>query len=78
MGASGKAQAQLKLPAVTVYHQIDGTLLAGERALAVRRERFTVPIPYPYDDFTFLLWSYPGGDRSFARRTERVSSWARR
>lgn len=72
VGASGKAQAQLKLPpAVTVYHQIDGTLLAGERALAVRRERFTVPIPYPYDDFTFLLWSYPGGD-PVIRKTNRA------
>ncbi|HOM83233.1 MAG: hypothetical protein GX785_03175 [Armatimonadetes bacterium] len=73
VGANGKAQAQLRLPpAVTVYHQLDSTLLVGERVLAIRSERFTVPVPYPYDDFTVLLWSYPGGD-PVIRKTNRAS-----
>lgn len=47
---------------VTVSHRVDAKLLAGSDVLAVRRDLFTLPVPYPYDDFTFLMWSYPGGE----------------
>ncbi len=72
VGADGAAKATLLLGRpVTVAHRLDTALLAGDRTLAVRRDRFTIPVPYPYDDFTFLLWSYPGGE-PVLRRTDRA------
>jgi len=72
VGAEGDTRADLKLtPPVTVCHQLDTRLLEGDRVLAVRRDRFTVPVPYPYDDFTFLMWSYAGGE-PVVRRENRL------
>jgi hypothetical protein len=55
---------------VTVCHVLDLSLQAGGREIAHERRRFTVALPYPYDDFTGLMWSYAGGD-PLLRRTDR-------
>ena len=57
--ADGSSRAQLRMSApVTVYHELEATLLDGEKRLALHREIFTVPVPYEYGDFTYLMWSY--------------------
>ena len=59
----GVARAVLELtPPVTVCHQLDVHLARGDDILAAARQRFTRPLPYPYDDFTILMWSYAGGE----------------
>jgi len=61
--ASGRTQVDLRLQRpVTVCHQVDSTVYAGSRALVTRRDRFTIPVPYPFDDFTALTWSFPGAE----------------
>jgi Beta-galactosidase len=54
-------EAKLNHP-VTVAHRLELTLKSGDAPIAVKRVPFTMPIPYPYDDFTILMWSYPGGE----------------
>ncbi|NLC59389.1 MAG: hypothetical protein GX774_21330, partial [Armatimonadetes bacterium] len=72
VAANGAARAKLPLlRPVTVCHQLDTALIAGGRTLAVRRDRFTIPLPYPYDDFTYLMWSYAGGE-PVIQRTNRL------
>jgi hypothetical protein len=68
--AVGSLDLELPQP-VTVSHHLDLTLYSGDRPIAVRRERFTVPRPYPYDDFTLLMWTYAGGEPA-VRRTQRL------
>lgn len=59
----GAVSTQLTIgPPVTVCHRLDVSLRTGERERAFARQRFTVALPYPYDDFTVLMWSYAGGD----------------
>ncbi|NPV46856.1 MAG: hypothetical protein HPY69_07850 [Armatimonadetes bacterium] len=59
----GQVRVDLKLPRpVTVCHQLDLTVRRADRVLARTRQHFTVTMPYPYDDFTALMWSYAGGD----------------
>jgi hypothetical protein len=66
-----RVRAELSLPRpVTVSHRLDLALMSGDRSMAVHRERFTIPIPYPYDDFTLLLWSYAGGEPAVLRTQE--------
>ncbi len=68
------ARAVLELPIarpVTVAHHVDVTLVADGKPLAFHREPFTVPVPYPLDDFTLLMWTYAGGEPS-VRRTDRM------
>ena len=61
--ADGTAGAPLELlRPVTIAHHLDVTLLSGDTPLAVRRVPFTIPIPFPYDDFTILMWSYARGE----------------
>lgn len=61
--AGGSVSAVLTLPRpVTVCHYMDLTLRQGEHLLARQRHRFTMTMPYPYDDFTALLWSFAYGD----------------
>ena len=60
---------------MTVCHVLDVTVTAGGRSLAFARQRFTVPLPYPYDDFTTLLWSYPGGERVLQRTDRLCYEW---
>jgi len=72
INGEGAAHVELSLtPPVTVCHRIESRLIAGDQVLAVRRDRFTIPVPYPYDDFTFLMWSYAGGEPVIAR-TDRL------
>ena len=71
VGDAGMAEVALQLPpAVTVCHLLDATLLRGGRPVAVRRERFNVDLPYPYDDFAAVFYSYPKA-QSITRRTQR-------
>ncbi|MEI6503634.1 MAG: beta-galactosidase, partial [Armatimonadota bacterium] len=56
---------------VTVAHLLDLTLSANGQPLATQRQRFALALPYPYDDFTALLWSYGGGDPVLLR-TDRM------
>ena len=46
---------------VTVCHILDASLVDGGKERAFARQRFTVPTPYPYDDFTVLMWGSRGG-----------------
>jgi len=72
VNAAGVVAARLDLPKpATVCHYLEATLLRGAAPLFVRRERFTVPTPYPYDEFTFLMWSYAGGN-PILRHTDRA------
>ena len=59
----GQTQVELNLQRpVTICHHVDSAIYAGSRALATRRDHFTIPIPYPLDDFTALTWSFPGAE----------------
>ncbi|MEN6641868.1 MAG: alpha-amylase family protein [Armatimonadia bacterium] len=81
VGKDGKARLELKLTRpVTVCHWVDleligptkaGDVVDAQPVYASERVRFTVPMAYPYDDFTGLLWSYAGGD-PVLRRTDRA------
>lgn len=54
----GEIRAAFELPApVTVSHLLDVTLTRGTEVLDTRRLRFTMTVPYPYDDFTALMWN---------------------
>ncbi|MCD6362267.1 MAG: beta-galactosidase, partial [Armatimonadetes bacterium] len=56
--ATARAQVTLSVGRpVTVCHMLDVTLRVGERTLDYARLRFTNPPPYPYDDFTGLMWT---------------------
>ncbi len=60
-GFFGRAELSLPRP-VTVSHRLDIRVACGDRVVGVYRQPFTIPVPYPYDDFTVLMWSYPGGE----------------
>ena len=61
--ADGAVKATLNLPApVTVCQRLEVSLRQGDRELAFARQRFTLPMDYPYDDYTSLVWTYCGGD----------------
>ena len=69
---NGKATLALKLTRpVTVCHALRLTVWNQRNLLAEEQRRFTVALPYPYDDFTGLLWSYAGGD-PVLRQTDRL------
>ena len=55
---------------VTVCHRLDISLEVGGRVLDFARQRFTMRVPYPYDDFTALMWTTVGG-APLLRRTDR-------
>ena len=68
----GAAEAQLGLlPPVTVAHQLEVSLASGDTTIAVKRVPFTVPVPYSYDDFTILMWSYARGELPVRRENRR-------
>lgn len=59
----GASAVQLEMPRpVAVAHELECFVYDGDTPLAVERRVFTMPVPYPYEDFTYLMWSYPGGD----------------
>jgi len=66
------ASATLDLPRpLTPCHVLDVALTRDGEELAFERLRFTMTVPYPYDDFTALMWTYAGGD-PVLRRTDRM------
>jgi len=69
-GFVGRAEVSLPRP-VTVCHQLDVAAVQGDRVVGVYTQPFTVPLPYSYDDFTLLMWSYPGGE-PVVRREDRL------
>lgn len=46
---------------VTVAHYVEATLRDGERPLYRERQWFTRPMPYPYEQFTGILWGGRSG-----------------
>ncbi len=42
---------------MTVSHILNVSLQSGEQTLDYAQQRFTNPPPYPYDDFTGLMWN---------------------
>ncbi len=42
---------------MTVCHTLNVSLHSGEQTLDFKQQRFTNPPPYPYDDFTGLMWN---------------------
>ncbi|MBN2309285.1 MAG: beta-galactosidase [Candidatus Hydrogenedentes bacterium] len=63
VAADGMARAELELPeAVVVAHRLHAVLRADGTAVAEETVRFTMPVPFPYDDFTILMWSYAHGE----------------
>jgi hypothetical protein len=71
-GGGGPMTATLKIGApVTPDHMLDVTLRLADQTLDSARLRFTNPPPYPYDDFTGLMWSTCGGSPSL-RVTDRL------
>jgi len=69
---SARATLSLKLTRpVTVCHVLRLYVRSQRNLLVQERRRFTVALPYPYDDFTGLLWSYAGGD-PVLRQTDRL------
>ena len=65
----GRVETAMLFPRpVVVPHRLDVQLLSGEALLATTNLAFTAVVPYPYDDFTVLMWSYAGGDMTL--RTE--------
>jgi len=54
------AQVQVTLPIsrpMTVAHILNVSLQSGEQTLDYAQQRFTNPPPYPYNDFTGLMWN---------------------
>ncbi len=56
---------------VTVCHLLEVSLQQGEAELDFQRLRFTMTVPYPYEDFTALMWTTTGGS-PVIRRTDRL------
>ncbi|MGI5818052.1 MAG: beta-galactosidase [Armatimonadota bacterium] len=61
--AQADASVTLDLPRpLTPAHILDVAVLDGDAELAYERLRFTMTVPYPFNDFTGLVWTYAGGD----------------
>jgi len=56
---------------MTVCHMLDVALKQGDETLDFARRRFTNPPPYPYGDFTGLMWTTCGGSPNL-RVTDRL------
>ena len=70
--AGAEARLTLALPRpLTVCHRLDAWVERDGDVLAFSRRRFTLPLAYPYDDFTVLLWSYAGGE-AVLQKTDRA------
>jgi len=71
---STKLTGRLLRP-VTICHQLELAIRTKEGILARARQHFAVPRRYPYDDFTGLMWSYPGGDPVIQRTNRLCYEW---
>ncbi len=68
----GEVSATLTLTRpVTVCHLLEVSLRQGGEELDFRRLRFTMTVPYPYEDFTALMWTTVGGS-PLLRLTDRM------
>ncbi|MCK5801452.1 MAG: beta-galactosidase, partial [Lentisphaeria bacterium] len=47
---------------LTVCHRLEVSLSREGEEVARERQRFTLPLAYPLDDFTYLMWSYARGE----------------
>ncbi len=67
--ADGQATLDVHFPRpMAVPHRLTARLCGEKELLATAQLRFTATVPYPYDDFTVLMWSYAEGDLTL--RTE--------
>ncbi|MGD9496685.1 MAG: beta-galactosidase, partial [Armatimonadota bacterium] len=74
--AQAKATITVELPRpVTPAHILDVALVDGDQELAFERLRFAMTVPYPFDDFTALMWSYAGGDPVLQRTDRMCYEW---
>ncbi|MFO8082578.1 MAG: beta-galactosidase, partial [Armatimonadota bacterium] len=56
------ASVTLELPRpMTPAHMLDVAIVQDGDELAYERMRFTMTTPYPFDDFSGLVWTYAGG-----------------
>ncbi|NLF18228.1 MAG: hypothetical protein GX595_13405, partial [Lentisphaerae bacterium] len=70
--AAATVRLDLALPRpVTVCHRLDLHLQRGTAVLASARQRFTLPMDYPFEDFTALMWSYASA-APVLQRTDRL------
>ncbi|HPJ99135.1 MAG TPA: beta-galactosidase, partial [Candidatus Hydrogenedentes bacterium] len=61
--ADGHAAIDINfLRPVVVPHRLTARLRGETELLATAHLPFTATVPYPYDDFTVLMWSYAEGD----------------
>jgi len=70
----GGGELSVTLPVgrpVTVCHLLEVALVQEGRELDFARLRFTMTVPYPYEDFTALMWTSCGGS-PVIRRTDRL------
>jgi hypothetical protein len=73
---ASEARLALTLPRpLTVCHRLDAWLERGTDVLAFARRRFTLPLAYPYDDFTVLMWSYGGGEPVLQKTDRACYEW---
>ncbi len=63
VASDGQIKVALGFPRpVVVPHCLEIELRTDDRLLATTRLPFTAYLPFPYNDFTVLMWSYAGGD----------------
>ena len=60
---------------LTPAHILEVAVRDGDREFAFERLRFTMSVPYPFDDFTALMWSYAGGDPLLLRTDRMCYEW---
>ncbi len=74
--AQTNATSTVELPRpLTPAHVLDVALTRDGEELAFERLRFTMTVPYRYDDFTALMWSYAGGDPVLQRTDRMCYEW---
>lgn len=74
--AQANATVTLALPRpLTPAHILEVAVRDGDREFAFERLRFTMSVPYPFDDFTALMWSYAGGDPLLLRTDRMCYEW---
>lgn len=74
--AQANATVTLALPRpLTPAHILEVALTDQGREVAFKRLRFTMTVPYPFDDFTALMWSYAGGDPVLLRTDRLCYEW---
>lgn len=73
-GGSVAASLRINRP-VTVAHVLDVSLRMNGTEIGMERLHFTAKLPYSYDDFTVLMWSYAGGEPVLQRTNRLCYEW---